>query len=252
MLDQVKALLDLKKEIPDAVGYEMDGPDFYPLPSEILATLPTSTSTEIEGMIVRTLRIDNFSSKKQHNIKILFSGSWSYAPRINFMRRSSVQVKYDIFSNDKEILLHEVPPNETVFIHFFNTKERFKIDQVLIGDNAISKTMQRLANAKRSPELVKLTRFLWVFALMMAAVLLLSFYGIWKKYSDNKIIEDASAGHLSCSSYVYDNSSFDVNALKQKYQKAGQIFQSYVLSVNKVKSFDELQLKEKVILCDQN
>lgn len=249
MLNQIKAALDLKKEIPDAVGYDTFGPITFPLPLEIRNALPHFVSEQIERITLLNLRIDNYSSKMQRNVRVLFSGNWSYAPQISFYRRD-VEVKYKVLNADKEIVLLEIPPNESVSIEIFNPSDQFKVEQVLIGDVEVTKLMQKLAEARRHPDLAKFKAFMIAVSVFAIATTLGCAYVIWNQVTEQRTIEAAHVGLRSCAPYVHANQPGREDVLERKFHQAGPYFSSYILFLNKVTSLSELKIKDQVVLCD--
>ncbi|NHQ80294.1 hypothetical protein HA051_01670 [Chromobacterium vaccinii] len=249
MFNQIKAALDIRKDIPDAVGYDSYGPIAFPLPLEIRDAIPEDVTTQIDSLTLLSVRIDNYSSKTQHNIRVLFSGDWEFAPRFSFHRRD-IKVKSEIRSEDKEILILEIPPNESLSIEIFNPSTGFNVEQVLLGDVAITKLMQKLAEAKRYPELAK---FKFVsFALGLLAVVAITLIALltWNKFTEHHKIEAANSGLLSCTPYVFENSVSHEAEIERKLKQAGPYLSGYIFYLNKVDSLDELKLKDELILCD--
>lgn len=248
MFDQLLSVVQLRKEIPDPVGYSVFGPFSFPVPVEIRAALPDPVSDVLRDITIIGFRIDNYSSKTQRNVRVLYSGSFSYSPAFSFHRRD-VEVRAETKSEDKEIVLLEIPPNESVSIEFFNPTDQFGIEQVLIGDNEVTKTMQRLAEAKRFPRYTRLRLFVVLSVLVAIALTASVFSFAWEKKKERKLVSDAISGMFSCVPYVYFNSTDDEKTLERKFFQLG-VLSGFVLSLNKVSSLEELKQKDHVILCE--
>lgn len=245
MFNQIKAALDLRKEIPDAVGYDTYGPITFPLPQEIHSAIPQSIAQQLDDLTLISVRVDNYSSKTQRDIRVLFSGSWKFAPRFSFHRRD-VEVKKNLIIKDKEIVLLEIPPNESVSIEIFNPSKEFRVEQVLIGDVEITKVMQKLAEAKRYPLVARLKLVTYLAAIALIAVIPFAV----NRILDQRKIEAAHAGLLSCTANVFANKAGNEAELERKLQQAGPYLSSYIFFLNRVTSLTELRLKDEVILCD--
>lgn len=204
LFDQIKAVLDLRKEIPDAVGYDTYGPIVFPLPLEIRDAIPQSITQQLHNLTLISVRIDNYSSKTQRDIRVLFSGDWAFAPKFSFHRRD-VEVKSKILVEDKEIVLLEIPPNESVSIEIFNPSKGFGIDQVLLGDVEITKVMQKLAEAKRYPALARLKLLFYAMVLVSILAVPATVFLVWNRVSEQQKIDAANAGLLSCTPYIFTN-----------------------------------------------
>lgn len=251
MFDQILAATQLKKEIPYPVGYDVFGPISYPdIPVEIEKDISSSIVEKLDGLTHINLRIDNYSSKEQKNIRILFSGNYEYSPKFSFHRRA-IDVEYEIHDKSKEIVLSRIPPNESVMVQFFNADQHFNIDQVLIGDSQITQFMQKLAEAKRYPQL-----FLAKFITLGSMLITIGAFGIfgyftWSNNQASKTINIAMDGFVSCRPYIFDNTPDKEKLLERKFNQLGS-WGNFVLSLNKVSSLDSLKLKDQVILCEPN
>jgi hypothetical protein len=251
LFDQIKAVLDLRKEIPDAVGYDIYGPIVFPLPLEIRDAIPQSIIQQINNLTLLSVRIDNYSSKTQRCIRVLFSGDWAFAPRFSFHRRD-VKVKSEIRIEDKEIVLLEIPPNESVSIEIFNPSNGFSIEQVLLGDIEVTKLMQKLAEAKRYPKLARIKLFTYVISLVTVVTIFSVGLLTWNRISEQRKIEAAHAGLLSCTPYIYANKTGNEAEVERKVQQAGPYLSGYIFYLNKVTSLNELKLKDELLLCDSD
>jgi hypothetical protein len=193
--------------------------------------------------------IHNYSSKSQRNIRVLYSGDWAFAPRFSFHRRD-INVKSEVRAEDKAILIHEIPPNESLSIELFNPSNEFNVEQVLLGDVAITKLMQKLAEAKRYPELAKLKFFTFALGLLAAVAVPSIALLTWNKFSEKHKIEAAHSGLLSCVPYIFANSVSHEAELERKMKQAGPHLSAYIFYLNKVASLEELKLKDELVLCD--
>lgn len=251
MLQQLIAIVQLKKELPDAIGYDTSSQTGYPsIPVEISGSILDATVEEIYNLSSLNLHIDNFSSKTQKNVRILFSGEYQYSPKFAFHRRD-VAVKYEVKGSDKEIVISEIPPNESVLVKLFNPSQHFNIDQVLVGDNEVTKIMKKLAETKRYPEIARMKVFTLGVAALTIGVIVATGYITWNQIRDSKIINSAHAGFSSCSPYVFENPPEKERTLERKFNQLG-VWGTFVLSLNKVSSLNELKLKDQVIFCEPN
>jgi hypothetical protein len=258
LLQELLAGYQLKKEIQKnnqslhIVGSVIGDVYPYSVPCEILKALPELTAEPLKKMTAIDLRIDNYSSKIQKNIRILFSGNYHYSPSIKFLRRD-VEVKAEIHDLDKEIFVSEIPPNESILITFF-CPNNFELNQLLIDDHEVTESMQKLANNKRYPSVALMNRILLFILILAFASLAQSgyiLYSLWRKTQENRLIDIAAAkSNLSaCSWSVFDNSLDKEKLLERKFEQL-ENFKVFTLKLNKVSSLDELKKKEQVILCE--
>jgi hypothetical protein len=249
VLDQVKAAFDLIKMVPEAIGYDTFGPITFPLPDELRDVIPSSVAEQLRDISVLNVRVDNFSNKTQRNLRILFSGGWSFAPQISFYRRN-VKPKYELHIEEKELVLLEIPPNESVSIDLFNPDNHFRIEQVLVGDTAVTHLMQRRAEAKRYPAVARWHAFAKIALVVSICTLAATSYLAWNRASENQIIESATSGLASCVVNVYANKPSDEAVIIRKFQQTPPSFAQITLALNKVNTLSELLLKEQVLLCE--
>lgn len=252
MFTQIKALLDIRKEAPDAVGYNTWGPISFPLPIEITEAIPESISNKISELICLHISIYNYSPKSQRDIRVLYSGDWEFSPKISFDRRET-PVKFNINQEDKEIVINELPPNEAISIEVLNPHHDFKIDQVLLGDKQITKLMQKLAEAKRHPTLARLQLITVIALLSILASFSWAIFSLWRTTEEinsqdlefSKLLGDSGL----CKLRIFENKG-TINDLAREFISPKQLSLEEALRLNKASSFEELQLKSKIILCD--
>lgn len=252
MIDQIKAFFDILKDAPDAVGYNINGPISFPLPTDIAEALPDSISNKISELLIMRISVYNYSTKSQRDVRVLYSGDWEFSPKISFSRRD-IPVRYTINSEDKEITISELPPNETVAIDLFNPLRSFKIDHVLLGDQQITKGMQSLANARRYPEILRVKLALGLALVSMVAVGSWAGYTIWKTQEETvqhnskveKLIKDASL----CKFYVVENSEIE-KTLDHEFSKSSHLSIEGILMINNATSLEELKQRDSILLCE--
>lgn len=115
MLDQVKAALDVGKEVPTAVGYSVLGPIQFPLPIEIRNRLVGELADELDALTFAVVTVHNYSSTSLRKVRLLFIGQWGFTPTFVFRRRSDVTVKSQLLPEEKEIIIDEIPPKRIDF-----------------------------------------------------------------------------------------------------------------------------------------
>lgn len=249
MFDQIHALLGIKKEIPDAVGYDTYGPVIFPIPKEVSDLLPGTVIQMLEGIAVCGLHVDNYSEKIQKNVKVLYSGKFEYAPKIAFRRRD-VAVKYEVSLEDKKIEIFEIPPNESVDIEFFNPGKEFGIDRVIVGDTQITKLMQKLAEAKRYPGRMRSELLLWLFVFLVFSFSVGAIFYAWKKTKEMNDVNSFFPNSSGCHPYIYENIIGHEAKLVRKVMQYPSSWRPIIFSLNKVQGLESLKLKDKVLLCD--
>jgi len=250
LLNSVLTFLNIKKEIPDAFGYDVFGPVSYPIPEEFKQLLEANEVFS-EGLDLCFVRIDNYSSKLQKDVRILYSGDFEYRPSLTFHRRD-VSVRYSIAEEEKEIVIEEIPPNESISIEIFNPTQDFQVDQILSGDHEITSLMQKLAEARRYPDLARMKLASVCLMSFTTLVLIATGYLAWGKIAESNRIEAAYSGFLSCTPSFVDNPPDYEKMLKRRFEQLDLIWQNNILSSNHVRTFDELKLKDEILWCEPN
>ena len=248
MLRAIKTILDIRKEIPDAVGYDTYGPISFPLPKEIQELLGGYIDKP-NFINITSIRVDNYSPKVQKQIRILYVGDYVYEPIFKFHRRD-IPVKFSVKKIEKEFVVEELPPNESVSIEIFYPHKDFGVVLAISGDSEITTTMQKLAEARRYPELVRIKLFTYAIAIFAVVIVPFLGYAIWDKNQENNRINEALSEFASCSFTLMKNPPDNEKILERKFSNVGIYWQNYILSSNKVKSLDELKLKNEVVWCE--
>ena len=248
MLSTIQNILQLKKELPDAVGYDTYGPISFPIPKELQNSIDIENA-KLEFINITSIRIDNYSSKVQKDIRVLYSGGFLYEPVFKFRRRD-VSVKFDINGDEKEIEIKEIPPNESVSIEIFYPSKGFDVIQVLSGENEITSLMQKLAEAKRYPEIARMKILTYTAAIAVLVLVATSGYFTWTKVKENNRINAAYSGFASCLPSIMENPPKNEKTLERKFNRLSSYWQNYILSSNKVFSLKELKLKDEVVWCE--
>ncbi len=252
MFKELLSIFQIRKEIPDAVGYTTYGPVSFPIPEELISELDSPNFKTLRRITLLSLRIDNYSSKIQKNIRVLYSGGFSYSPKFEFNRRRSIQVKHKLIEEDKEVIVTELPPNESVFITIFNPFDDFKIEQVLLGEYEITKLMQKIVEAKRDPGLARMQ--LMTLALIPAMIFGLLFVGylVREDKLERTFINStySNLGFEGCTPYLYNNPLGEEKALERKFKNTSQYWRRHIFLVNNVNSFGELKIKDTILWCE--
>lgn len=250
MLGTILNWINLKKEIPEAIGYRSFGPFEFPIPNELARTSSNENLFSLAEVGILLFEIDNYSSKLAKNIRIFYSDSFQYSPQISYASRD-VDVEFELRKNKKEIYISELPPNESLSISFFNVSEGFKVGSVLVGDKMITSTMNRLAQFRSYPS------FKWLY-LFMFSILALSFgfvgyslHTMSERSEANQIVREAykNLGYIECQPSVFDNSIENERKLNRKFQQLSKIQQENTLILNNVLTYEKLKVKDKILFC---
>lgn len=244
MLSAVLNILQLRKEVPDPVGYDTYGPISFPLPKEIQNLLGGSHDAP-DFINITSIRVDNYSSKVKKEIRILYVGDYLYEPIFKFHRRD-ISVKFEVRGDEKEFILEEVPPNESVSIEIFYPSADFRVVQAISEDGEITSLMQKLAEARRHPEIARLKLSTYVTMVLTFIVVSISVLSVWNITRENDRIEEAYAGFASCSPSFMKNPPEQEKILERKFKRLDTYWQNHILSSNKVSSLEELSLKDVV------
>ncbi|MFH8136347.1 hypothetical protein ABU178_19575 [Pantoea osteomyelitidis] len=252
MFDQILAAIKIRQELPDAIGYAfIEKQDMFEIPNEISKDLSEETLEKIEQLSCLYFRVDNFTTSVQKNIRVLMSGSYEYLPRLIYQRRD-VDVGFEVMPDLREILINEVFPNDSVIIQFYNPDKKFNVDQVLIKEKTITPTMQKLAYAKRHPDLAKMTFTSSLLILILSCLTIFSiFFGAYayltRSAYEEKISEFTENSNM-CKYELFENSADKEKELDRKFLQLGEAG-SITLLINKVPTLAELKLKDTVVLC---
>ncbi|ELQ6061784.1 hypothetical protein STS98_000346 [Cronobacter sakazakii] len=252
MLDQVLAFIKIRQELPDAIGYSLSSEQsIFDLPEEILKACGEELSKELNHLSCVYLRIDNYTNNVQKSIRVLLAGESDYTPRVQFRRRNN-RVTHETLPNINEILIHEIPPNDSVYITFYNPSENFSIEQILVDDKTITPSMRRLAEIKRDPWLAKMKfSFALMFLFSIIAIigsLSLVTFTFMRNNQEQKIFDDAFKGMSLCQNEIFHNSIEKEKELERRFYQLG-LAKETTLMVNHVSSLEELKLKDTIILC---
>ncbi|QPB42771.1 hypothetical protein [Rodentibacter haemolyticus] len=245
-----------RKEIPDSIGYEIYPRTYFTLPKELREYI-SNENQEIYNLHRVFIRIDNYSLKSRRNIRVIYSGGWQFSPDIQYRRRENTKVKYKILDDEKEIIIEEILPNESVYIILYGTNYDFNIEQILFDDSEVTKTMQLLTEAKRDPELARM-KLCNIFMSIFAIISILLVIGLcgWNYIYINKVnrqqaLIDNAVNEIyknvsgGCYIGVYETKEPKFNEIyaKNKWNKAETLY------LNHVQNLTELQQKDEVVLC---
>lgn len=248
MFDQILSLIKIRQELPDAIGYMLTQEShLFALPVEVTDSCGKDCKEILERLSCICLSIDNYSNKVQKSIRVLLSGNSEFTPRVLFRRRSNM-VTHKILSEENEVFIHEIPPNESIFIVFYNPDAKFGVEQVLVGDKKITLAMQKLAEAKRTPEIARLDFFSFLIPLITIVFISVLCYALWSRHKTEKIMNDAFSDPSLCENEIFNNSVEKEKELERRFKQLGSVG-TVTLFINHVSSLDELKLKDTVILC---
>jgi len=230
--------------------YHCFGPIEFPIPEELKNTSSEIDANSLSDMSILYFEMNNYSSKVQDEIRILYSGDFQYVPKINYDSRN-VDVVFEVKKDKKEIYIKELPPNESLSISFFNTGEAFQVDQVLIGDQMVTSTMNKLAEFKRIPSFKWNFLFITMIFLLSLSVVGYSFYSMNKNSETNQLIAKVyeNLGYMKCRPFEFDNAIGNEKKLKRKYQQLSNIQQQNTLILNKVSTYEKLKVKDRILFC---
>ncbi|KHS75730.1 hypothetical protein H4F46_02410 [Pectobacterium brasiliense] len=252
MFDQILSLIKIRQELPDAIGYALTKENhIFMLPEEISESCGEELAEVLHHLSCTYLSIDNYTNRIQKSIRVLLAGSSEFTPRVLFRRRSN-RVTHEILSEENEILVHEIPPNESIYIIFYNPDTKFSIEQILVGDKMITPAMRKLAEAKRYPELIRM-KFITV---LMSFIVIISVIGsismlsytLWNRHKIDQVMKDAFSDFSICQNEIFYNSAEKEKELERRFRQLGPVGTT-TLTINHVSSLDELKLKDIVILC---
>ncbi|MBP2834726.1 hypothetical protein [Dickeya parazeae] len=252
MFDQILSLIKIRQELPDAIGYFLTQKDYiFTLPEEISESCGEELAEVLHHLSCTYLSIDNYTNRVQKSIRVLLAGSSEFTPRVLFRRRSN-RVIHEILSEENEILIHEIPPNESVYILFYNPDAKFGIEQILVGDKTITPAMRKLAEAKRYPELFRM-KFMSVLIFFITTIFVIGAisvvsYTLWDRHKIDQVMKDVYSDFSVCQNEIFYNSAEKEKELERRFKQLGTDGKT-TLIFNHVSSLDELKLKDIVILC---
>lgn len=249
MFDQLLAMVNLGEKLPEAIGWEFFGPHRLSFPEEILEALKGEIESPYSAAV---LSIYNYSGVSKSEIRVLYSGSFEFRPKISYGRRGvPVKWKHDI--DNSEFVFYETPPNEKIEIELFNIYRGFSVDQVLVDGKLVTKFMSKRAMARVYPTPKWVRASLIGGPILCAAVLAMTAYICYAVYNqrlENELLSGAPPGYSGCAPYILDNPPGESakEVLKRKIIKLGPWMQ-FLLAKNKVSSESELYYLDRVVLC---
>lgn len=248
--DQLLAMAQLRKMLPAAIGWKFYGPFSFSIPDEIIASTASESDTtfSVSGVIIY-----NYSGASKAELRILYTGSFEFKPKIYYNRRSA-PVKWKHDTENSEFIVYDVPPNEHVNIELFNVTKNFTIDQVLVDGQLITELMNKRALSRAYPASG------WMKALLLGAFILCAtttsvvaykLYDNYQKRQDYELLYGEPDGYSGCKVYIFDNqpgqSSRD--ALIRKINQIEERLPE-ILARNKVTFISELYDLDRVVLCE--
>lgn len=250
MLETILNWINLKKEIPEAIGYRSLGPIEFPIPNELVSISTDEDIVPLPEVSVLFFEMDNYSSKLVRNIRIFYSGVFQYSPQISYVSRG-VDVEFELREDKKEIYIKELPPNESLSISFFNVCEEFKVGSVLVGEQMITSTMNKLAQFRSYPSFKWLYLFMFCVLALSFGVVGYSLHTMSGRSEINQMMSEAykNLGYMECQPYVFDNPIGNEKKLERKYQQLPTIQQENTLILNNVLTYDKLKVKDKILFC---
>jgi len=249
MIGNGLGIIGIFKELPEAVGYSVYGPVAFSLPKELKEVIGLSASKEIDTITSVYIQLDNFTNREITEISILYDGKFHYTPNVSFGRRD-VRPIYEHNAEDKAFLITKLPPKESIHIEFFLDEDEFlAIDEVMTEGRLVTKWMQKVADMYRYPKLAIMSFFLFCFILLAFAGLGWSLYTT-SSYNDNyRIVNEAMSDWDACVPTPFINTIESEKLLKRKFQQQSK-YRYYIYKLNNVSSFEELKIKDMVILCE--
>jgi len=252
----ISSLLDLKKEVPDFVGYEIVRTITVPLPDEMSDVIYEQVGHDHDArlMTITMLQVYNSSSKMQKNIRILYSGDYNFLPKMAFSKRNN-NVAYTEIKESNEITIDEIPPENTLQMLLFNTTDDFEIEDVIVNGSKITTLMQWLAKAKMEPEYTSLviqnkllyftTILLGITALCTVTFLFMTLYE--RNNTLDRLYDDLDS--VKCKVYDLSKGMTDIDDLTADFDKLDIRSQYSNVILNKTTTFQEMKAKGLVILC---
>lgn len=250
LLGSLLNIIQIKKETPDAVGYQVFGPVVYNPPKELLDNLSTADRECLSEIKTWYVTIDNVSSNTQKNIRVIYSGDIGLNPEVESQSRD-VPVDFESNQDKKEIIVKEILPDDSIIISIHNANDDFKVNNVLIEDKMVTTTMQKLAEAKRRPSLM------WLYIVLTLSVGATAYSVISTK---NKLDEQRKIdtymekfydklGYGSCTPSIFENSIGKEKELERAYKKLSTSDQANTLKFNDVDSYEQLKVQDEVLFC---
>jgi len=249
VFDQLLAMVNLGEKLPEAIGWKFVGPYRLSFPEEILEALKSEADSTYTAA---ALLVYNYSGVSKSEIRVLYSGSFEFRPKISYGRRDvPVKWKHDI--DNSEFVFYEVLPNEKIEIELFNLYQGFSVDQVLVDGKLVTKFMNKRAMARVYPTPKWIRASLIGAPILCAAVLAMSAYtgyAVYKQRLDNEFLSGVPSGYSGCSPYMLDNPPGESakEALTRKIKKLGP-WMPFLLAKNKVSSVSELYDLDRIVLC---
>ncbi len=249
MIDKILGIIGVFKELPEAIGYSVYGPIEFSLPKELKEVIGQAPIKEIDTITSVYVQIDNFTNREITEIAILYNGKFHYTPNFSFERRD-VQPISEHNAEDKTLLIRKLPPKESVRIEvFLDEDESFVVNSIMTKGRLVTKWMQKISDIYRYPKLALMSFFIICFLLLMFAIVGHSVYTTSLYNNNYRIINEAMSDWDGCTPTPFVNTIESEKLLKRKFQQ--QLKYEYLIyKLNKVNSFDELKIKDMVILCE--
>lgn len=251
MFDQLLALVTLGEKLPDAVGWRLAGPYQLSIPEEMLERVSNSGAGAEGCYTIAAIAIYNYSGVAKSEVRVLYSGNFEFKPKVSYGRRDA-PVRWEHDAENKELIFHDVPPDENIEIELFNLRG-FSVDKVLVDGKLVTELMNKRAFAKAYPVPIWFKASMAGFSLFSAVALVVIIYFIYiaqQRDKDYELMSEAPPGYSSCTPYMYENppGTESKEILSRKLKKMGA-WMGFVLAKNKVETEDELYGLDRVFLC---
>lgn len=236
------------------VGYTIFPKVQYPIPKELMRK--TGKYKDLSSISIKIIQINNYSNEIKNNIQILYKEN----------RSKSIDIYYDEWRPNYEILsekiiIQELYPNNSVYIHFYNISEGFKIVDVLVEGKRISSLTQFLVGLKREPKLWVLKIFIFLTVVFLIITVSVSIFLTIEKSSLNTEFRtkleqfQLGLGEEFCGITTYHINSFQSLFKKDSEKnidsllKINKLNEKDTLRLNQVSSVEELKKLKQVMLC---
>ncbi|MNM77807.1 hypothetical protein [Pseudomonas jessenii] len=252
MFDQLLAMVNLGERLPEAVGWKFIGPYGLSLPEEVLEAISDEQAKIDSTFTGSALVVYNYSGVSKAEIRVLYSGSFKFRPKVSYGRRN-VPVKWEHDSENNEFVFYDTLPNESIEIELFNVYQDFSVDQVLVDGKLITKFMNKRALAKAYPDMFSRVLLISLPIFFVTAIAMTAYtgYAAYKQNQDNKLLSGAFAGFSGCALSVYNNPPGEKSReeLARKIKKLEPWMKQVLLARNKVSSETDLYDLDRVIIC---
>lgn len=241
IVESSAALLEILTKIPAGIDY------FYMPPApQWVPDVTLKKAHQNNEFFLSIVGLNNVSSKVLQSLRIKLLFKPIYEPSLDIHGTvESINATYD--ADKSEIAIQQLDPGEKIYVAIFlsgREAEHFTEPKVIVSDRLLSRSMRAIGFMRRRPR-----EFLLMAAALLALVAAV-FFVLFLVYNNSQLnpkvraVDQAMQGYVGCVPTAYSQSKIN-DALLAK----SMFGEKFLLSINHVKTREQLFKKKYVVIC---